>query len=83
MVVFDSVISEAITHNAEARMYTLAAFFVLAAYVELYYILKSGKIIHWVLFAICSLGAAYTHYYALITVAVSYTHLTLPTKLEV
>lgn len=49
-------------------MYTLAAFFVLAAYVELYYILKSGKIIHWVLFAICSLGAAYTHYYALITV---------------
>ena len=53
-------------------MYTLAAFFVLAAYVELYYILKSGKIIHWVLFAICSLGAAYTHYYALITVAIFY-----------
>lgn len=72
VVVFDSVISEAITHNAEARMYTLAAFFVLAAYVELYYILKSGKIIHWVLFAICSLGAAYTHYYALITVAFFY-----------
>ena len=72
MVVFDSVISEAITHNAEARMYTLAAFFVSAAYVELYYILKSGKIIHWVLFAICSLGAAYTHYYALITVAFFY-----------
>lgn len=72
VVVFDSVISEAITHNAEARMYTLAAFFVLAAYVELYYILKFGKIIHWVLFAICSLGAAYTHYYALITVAFFY-----------
>lgn len=72
VVVFDSLISEAITHNAEARMYALAAFFVLAAYVELYYILKSGKIIHWVLFAVCSLGAAYTHYYALVTVAFFY-----------
>ena len=74
VVVFDSLMNEAITHNAEARMYTLAAFFVLATYIELYYILKSEKrtVVHWVLFALCALGAAYTHYYALITVAFFY-----------
>lgn len=82
LVLFSSLTNEAVTHNAEVRMYPLAAFFVLAAYVELYCILKRGKRIHWILFALCSLGAAYTHYYALVTVAFFYLALLIITFLK-
>ena len=58
--------------NVEARMYSLGAFFVLAAYLALHNILHSGKTSDWVIFSVASLCAAYTHYYALISVAFFY-----------
>ena len=39
---------------------------------ELYKIINRNKIIDWIIFCIASLGAAYTHYYALISVAFLY-----------
>ena len=53
-------------------MYSLGAFFVLAAYLALHNILHSGKTSDWVIFSVASLCAAYTHYYALISVAFFY-----------
>lgn len=72
LVVMSSLMNQAITYNVEARMYSLAAFFVLVAFYELYKILDLATNIHWVIFALTSLAAAYTHYYALIAVAFFY-----------
>ena len=44
----------------------------LAAYLALHNILHSGKTSDWVIFSVASLCAAYTHYYALISVAFFY-----------
>lgn len=68
---FASLTDTAIMFNVEARMYSLGAFFVLAAYLALHNILHSGKTSDWVIFSVASLCAAYTHYYALISVAFS------------
>lgn len=69
---FASLTDTAIMFNVEARMYSLGAFFVLAAYLALHNILHSGKTSDWVIFSVASLCAAYTHYYALISVAFFY-----------
>lgn len=69
---FASLTDTAIMFNVEARMYSLGAFFVLAAYLALHNVLHSGKTSDWVIFSVASLCAAYTHYYALISVAFFY-----------
>ena len=69
---FASLTDTAIMFNVEARMYSLGAFFVLAAYLALHNILHSGKTSDWIIFSVASLCAAYTHYYALISVAFFY-----------
>lgn len=69
---FSSLTDTAIMFNVEVRMYSLGAFFVLVAYLALHDILHSGKTFSWVIFSISSLCAAYTHYYALISVAFFY-----------
>ncbi len=68
----------AIFFNVEVRMYSLGFMFVLFSYYGLYKILhgeKYGEII----FFINSLAAAYTHYYALVTVAFFYLALLIQT----
>ncbi len=68
----------AIFFNVEVRMYSLGFMFVLFSYYGLYKVLhgeKYGEII----FFINSLAAAYTHYYALITVAFFYLTLLVQT----
>lgn len=72
LVTLSSFTSSAILYNVEARMYSLGAFFVLAAYLALHNVLHSGKTSDWVIFSVASLCAAYTHYYALISVAFFY-----------
>ena len=59
-------------YSLEVRMYALAAMFVLLAYFSLYKVLKGNKIKYWCFFVLASLGAAYTHYYALLSVAFFY-----------
>lgn len=72
MVTFTSIFSTSIQYNVEVRMYSLAAMFVIMAYYFLYGIITNGTKKDYALFIITSLCAAYTHYYALITVAFYY-----------
>lgn len=65
-------VGDAVTNNVEIRMYSMASMFVLLAFIELYEILHTFQWKHFLLFALFSLGAAYTHYYALFTVAFFY-----------
>lgn len=70
-----SLTGNAVRFNMEVRMYSLMALFCFLSYLFLYEILldeerKQRKNYFW--FAFFSLCAAYTHYYALITVAFFY-----------
>ena len=53
----------------ETRMYTWAAFWVTGSALYGYLAYKEGRLRDWILFGVCSLCAAYTHYYALLAVA--------------
>lgn len=82
LITFASLLSCAIQYNTEIRMYSWAALFVLLSFYCLYNILTSGKVIHYVLFAFASLGAAYSHYYSLISVAFFYVVLLIVTAFK-
>ncbi len=56
----------------EVRMYSLAAAFVFANAVFAYRCYKEDGIKNWVVFALCGTGAAYTHYFALVSVGIVY-----------
>lgn len=72
MVTFTSILSISIQYNVEVRMYSLAALFVLMSYYFLYGILSRGDNRSYALFVLTSLGAAYTHYYAMLTICFYY-----------
>lgn len=67
-----SVSQAAVTYNVEVRMYSLAALLVLGSYLSLYKIYTDNRPVDWICFCLTSLGAAYTHYYALLAVAFFY-----------
>lgn len=58
--------------NLEVRMYTWAGLFVLMAYFYMGEIIRNDNTKYYVLFVVFSLSAAYTHYYALVSVAFLY-----------
>ena len=72
LATLSSLTSEAFRYNVEARMYSLAAFCVLVAYLSFYQIYKENHLFDWFIFGFSSLCAAYSHYYALISVAFFY-----------
>lgn len=72
LIIMCSLMQQPVYYNLEVRMYSLAALFVLLSFYELYNILKEGRWSHWLFFTLASLGAAYTHYYALVSVAFFY-----------
>jgi uncharacterized membrane protein len=72
LITFSSMTANAITYNVEIRMYSWAALFVLVSYLSCHYILKNNSWKSWALFIFSSLCAAYTHYYALVMVAIFY-----------
>lgn len=72
MITFTSIMFNALIYNVEARMYSLAAMFLLLAYYALWLILDNDRKISYVLFVLASLCAAYTHYYAMMSVAFFY-----------
>lgn len=78
LVTMSSLMPEPLYYNVEARMYSLGAFLVLAAYLSLRRILTGNRLPAWICFSLASLGAAYTHYYALIAVAFFYLILVVP-----
>ena len=72
LIVFSSLLSTSVRYNLEARMYALGAFFVLLGFYQLRQILIKNRPVHYVLFCLACLSAAYTQYYALIAVAFFY-----------
>ena len=72
MVTFASIMNTAVTYNVEVRMYSLAALLMLLAYYGFYLIIVNGKAGAYIFFVLASLGAAYTHYYAMMSVAFFY-----------
>lgn len=78
LVTMMSLLPEPLYYNVEVRMYSLGAFLVLTAYLALHRILTRNRLPEWVILSLASLGAAYTHYYALIIVAFFYLILIVP-----
>lgn len=72
VVTLSSLTDAALIYNVEARMYSLAALFVFTAYLAFYQIYQKNRLMDWFIFGFASLCAAYTHYYALISVAFFY-----------
>ncbi|MCI8550402.1 MAG: glycosyltransferase family 39 protein [Lachnospiraceae bacterium] len=72
LITLAGISNNAAYYSVEVRMYSWASLFVLLSFYELYNILSAEKNKHYVLFALFSLAAAYTHYYALISVAFFY-----------
>lgn len=72
LVTLASLVSNAVTYNVEARMYSLAAMFMLFAYYAFYKIITDEEISSYIFFVLASLGAAYSHYYAMMAVAFFY-----------
>ena len=72
LVGFASISNNALIYNVEARMYSLAALFVLCAYLSLYEILHDNKDKYWYLLGIFAVLASYTHYYSFVSVALLY-----------
>lgn len=54
------------------RMYMLACFFVTLCFYEGYMLISDGSKKHWLYFTLCGLGAAYSHYFALVAVGIIY-----------
>lgn len=69
---FSAAFPAAMVYNLEARMYSWAALFVLLSFLKVDDILKRGRWIDYILFALYAVLAAYTHYYAMIAVAFFY-----------
>ena len=72
LITMSSIMNSALTYNIEVRMYSLAALCILMAYIAYYQILSKNHWSNWAAFCISSLAAAYTHYYALLSVAFLY-----------
>ena len=72
LITLSSLTSSALIYNVEVRMYAMGAMFVIISFLSLYEILKYNKNKAWIIFIVSSLCAAYTHYYALISVAFFY-----------
>ncbi len=72
LITMSSLMDTAVIYNIEARMYSLAALFVLIAYIAFFQMLRRNHTQDWIVFLAASLGAAYTHYYALVSVGFLY-----------
>lgn len=58
--------------SIEIRMYSWALFFVTSSAICVWYIIKTGKTKDWILFLLFAEGAAYTHYYATVAIAIGF-----------
>lgn len=67
-----SLLPQGVRYAVEIRMYALAALCVCMSYAFLHNILERGRRSDFFWFAFFSLGAAFSHYYALVTVAAYY-----------
>lgn len=71
-IALSSFLTSALLFIPEARMYEMGAFMMLASYLSLYFVLKEGKTLHYVLFFVSTICAGLTHYYCLVAAAFLY-----------
>ncbi|MCD7842762.1 MAG: hypothetical protein LUG56_09880 [Lachnospiraceae bacterium] len=57
-------------YAVQVRMYSWGLFFVTFCGLEAYDAFMTGKLRHWVLFAVMGVGAAYTHYFAFVSAVI-------------
>lgn len=69
--------SNCLTYGTEIRMYSMGMLFVTLTYIVAYEIMLNRRLRDWILLLIFGLGAAYTHYFACIPVAIIYGYLLL------
>ncbi len=67
-----SLMPYAFAYNMEARMYTLAALFLLVCFYLVFRLIVRPSWGNWMLLALASVGAAYSHYYAMLAAAMLY-----------
>lgn len=77
LVTLSSLLYTAVDYNVQARMYSWGALFVLMSFYYLHEVLVHNRRRDYAGFSLMSLGAAYTHYYCLISVAFFYVVLLL------
>lgn len=70
MITFLSVLKNTFIQNVEIRMYSLALMLVFLSFYFVLRILETGKLFDYIGFSVTTLAAAYTHYYALVTVGI-------------
>lgn len=64
-----------IFYSVNIRMYSMALFFVTWSMLLAYEIIKEDRPIHWILFVLSGLGGAFTHYFAVVPMALIYAYL--------
>lgn len=79
---FASLLPNAVRFNVEVRGYAWAELFILLSFLALYGIFTKNRKKDYILFALFSLAAAYTHYYALLSVAFFYVVLLIAALLD-
>ncbi len=72
LVTLSTLLGSAVTYNLELRMYAWSQMFLFATYLMLYGSYKTKKDIYLVLMSISSLGAVYSHYFALASIGLLY-----------
>lgn len=72
LITFAGLSDNALCQNVEVRMYSWANLFVLFSFYGLWRIIEKQRKRDHMLFALFSLGAAYTHYFAMVSVAFFY-----------
>lgn len=75
MLTLMALSENALTYNVEVRMYSWGALFILISFLAMYDILTENKKQAYVVFSVSTLLAAYTHYFALLSVAFFYVFL--------
>lgn len=77
LVILSSLLENSIRYNVEVRMYSWCQLFILLASLAMYQIIFKGGAKHYLLMAICSLGAVYSHSFSIAPVAILYLSLLL------
>lgn len=72
LITFSGLSGNAIYYNMEVRMYSWAGLFTLLSFYGMWMILKEQRRRDYIFFVLASLGAAYTHYFAMVSVAFFY-----------
>lgn len=72
LISFSTFLNNAVTYNLEVRMYAWCELFILMTYLMTYRLIKTRKNIFYIFMAVTSIGAVYSHYFALASIGILY-----------